>query len=146
MSALISATELNLAFGNQVVLADATLAIHEGDKVGLVGRNGCGKSSFLKILAGIEQPDSGNLARRNGLVIGYLSQEFTLREDATVIENIRDGASHILDLIEKFESGTGGDPDQLQDQIEAVDGWNLESRIATAIEELGGLHILVNNA
>ena len=137
MSALISATGLNLAYGNQVVLEDATLAVHEGDKVGLVGRNGCGKSSFLKILAGVEQPDSGKLATRNELVIGYLSQEFTLRDDATVIENIRDGAGHLLKLIADFEAGTGADHDRLQDKIEAADGWNLDARIATAMEELG---------
>ena len=137
MSALISATGLNLAYGNQTVLDDATLAIHEGDKVGLVGRNGCGKSSFLKILAAVEQPDTGNVATRNDIVVGYLSQEFTLRDDASVIENIRDGASHIIKLIDQFEAGTGGDHDQLQDKIEAADGWNLDARIATAMEELG---------
>ncbi|MFT5105165.1 MAG: ATP-binding cassette subfamily F protein uup [Pseudoalteromonas tetraodonis] len=137
MSALISATDLNLAYGNQIVLEDATLAIHEGDKVGLVGRNGCGKSSFLKILAGVEHPDSGDIATRNDIVVGYLSQEFTLREDASVIDNIRDGAANIIGLIERFESGTGGDHDELQNKIEAADGWNLDSRIATAMEELG---------
>ena len=137
MSALISATDLDLAYGDQIILESATLAVHEGDKVGLVGRNGCGKSSFLKILAGIEQPDGGKLARRNQLVVGYLSQEFTLREDTDVLSNIRDGAAHVLELIEKFESGSGGDHDSLQNQIEAADGWNLDARIATAMESLG---------
>ncbi|MGI9241375.1 MAG: ABC-F family ATP-binding cassette domain-containing protein [Verrucomicrobiales bacterium] len=137
MSALISATDLDLTYGDQVVLNAATLAVHEGDKVGLVGRNGCGKSSFLKILAGIEKPDSGQIATRNELVVGYLSQEFTLREDTDVISNIRDGAAHVLALIERFETGSGGDHDSLQNQIEAADGWNLDARIATAMESLG---------
>ena len=91
-AAVVSATQLRLSYGAHVILDDATLAVHERDKIGVVGRNGCGKSSFMKILAGEEQPDAGEISVKSGLVVGFLSQEFTLREDETVMENIRDGA------------------------------------------------------
>jgi len=73
---LFSANEIRLAYGHQTLLDGVTLAIAAGEKVGLVGRNGCGKSSLLKILSGQDQPDSGELSARRGLRIGYLPQEF----------------------------------------------------------------------
>src|SRR5690606_31899227 len=78
--AVLSASELHLSFGNQAVLDAATLAVYPGEKVGLVGRNGSGKSSFLRIVAGEETADAGTVSRKQGLVIGYLPQEFQLDE------------------------------------------------------------------
>ena len=102
--ALLTANELVVAFNDRVILDHATLALHEGDRIGLVGRNGAGKSTFLKVLAGQRTPDSGEVAARRDLVISYLSQEFTLDPQKNVLENIRDGASHVLGLIAEFES------------------------------------------
>ena len=136
--AAISATNLNLSYGLQTLLNEASLAINGRDKAGLVGRNGCGKSSFLKILAGLDKPDSGHISKAQGLVIGYLSQDFTLREDATVFENIRDGAADVIAMLEKFESGDASDHEMhiLQDKIEAADGWDIDSRVKMFIEQL----------
>ena len=96
---LISASEIEINFGRQNILDKASLSIHAGDRVGMVGRNGSGKSTFLKILAGLMQPDSGSVIRSRDLVIGYLSQDFTLDESKTVFENVQSGAQHLLDMI-----------------------------------------------
>ncbi len=137
--AILSATDLSLSYGNAPLLDGATLAIHDGDKAGLVGRNGCGKSSFLRILAGEERPDDGNVARRQGLVVGYLPQEFQLDENATVVENIRSGAADLIAAIARFEAGeavSDAEQDRLQQTIDQADGWNLESRIETLMRKL----------
>ncbi|MCB1078634.1 MAG: ABC-F family ATP-binding cassette domain-containing protein, partial [Verrucomicrobiae bacterium] len=137
--ALLSASELRLSFGNQAVLEGATMAIYPGEKVGLVGRNGCGKSSFLRIVAGAEAPDDGTLSRRQGLAIGYLPQDFQLEDDLSVGENIRHGAAELIAKIERFEKGSGlgaSEMDRLQVEISHADGWNLESRIETLTRQL----------
>ena len=95
---ILSAMDLKVHFGEQVVLDNASLSVHESDRIGLVGRNGSGKSTFLKIISGVMQPDSGEVAERKDLVIGFLSQEFTLDESKTVYENILDGAQRELSL------------------------------------------------
>ncbi len=137
--ALLTAKDLVVAFNDRVILNSATLALHEGDCVGLVGRNGTGKSTFLKVLAGLHTPDSGEVAARRGLVISYLSQEFTLDPKKNVLENIRDGASHVLGLIKEFESLPADSKrhEQLEERIAQLDGWNLDNRIETAMSHLG---------
>ena len=82
--ALISANGLALAYGAAPLLEEVTLSVAPGEKVGLVGRNGCGKTSLLKILTGESAPDAGEVFRRRGLRVGYLPQEFELAGDQTV--------------------------------------------------------------
>src|SRR5512135_3094749 len=101
---LLSANDLALAYGYQRLLESVTVTLGEGEKVGLVGRNGCGKTSLLRILAGHQQPDGGEVARRRGLRIGYLPQEFELDESKTVGENIQAGAADLLSWIGEYES------------------------------------------
>jgi ATP-binding cassette subfamily F protein uup len=136
--AILSATDLGLSYGNQAVLDGATLAIRPGQKIGLVGRNGSGKSSFLRIAAGTEQPDSGTVARRQGLVVGYLAQDFQLDENASVADNIRSGAAALAAKVARFESGAAGEDElaKLQADIDARDGWNLETRITALMRTL----------
>lgn len=134
-SALLSATSLALSYGNQRLLEEVTLAVSAGEKVGLVGRNGCGKTSLLKILAGVERPDSGDLSLRRGLRMGYLPQEFELDPSKTVLENIQAGAADLMECITRYEAGQGSEAElaEMLHQIEAADGWNLDARIrATA--------------
>ena len=137
--AVISAKDLRLQFGLQQVFNDATVSIHEGEKVGLVGRNGCGKTSLMRILAGTENPDSGIVSRRQGLITSHLAQEFTLMDDASVIDNVRAGAAAVLELVAKYESGEvkGDQEAELLHLIQLHDGWGVETRIATAMNELG---------
>jgi ATP-binding cassette subfamily F protein uup len=138
LNAIASATELVVRFGNQAVLDQASLTILEGERVGLVGRNGSGKSTFLQIAAGITTPDSGEYNPRRDLIVGYMPQMFELDESATVHGNILTGAQRVLDLIEEYEhlpaesvrSGI------VLDQVAHFDGWNLEHRIKSLITNL----------
>jgi ATP-binding cassette subfamily F protein uup len=137
--AILSASDLALSFGRHAILDGATLAIYPGEKVGLVGRNGCGKSSFLRIAAGAEQPDAGIVSRRQGLVVGYLPQEFSLDEKAAVEANIRQGSADLIEAIERYEhdpSLSAAESARLLAFIEHGDGWNLESRIELLRREL----------
>jgi ATP-binding cassette subfamily F protein uup len=137
--ALISANGLALAYGAAPLLEDVTLSVAAGEKIGLVGRNGCGKTSLLKILVGELVPDVGEISRRRGLRIGYLPQEFELDDDRTVQQNIEAGAADLLDWIARYEAGTGSDDEraELLHQIERADGWNLPPRINASTHALG---------
>ena len=74
----IAVENLQIEYGDLTILDKATITIHEGERVGLVGSNGCGKSTFMKILTGVEDPDDGFITRKKWLTIGYLPQEFTI--------------------------------------------------------------------
>src|SRR5436190_15744648 len=101
---IASASELTVRYGPHTVLDRATVAIQEGERIGLVGRNGCGKSTFLRIAAGDLQPDAGQFTRRRDLITGYLPQVFALDEEATVHDNIKAGAARVLALLEDYET------------------------------------------
>jgi ATP-binding cassette subfamily F protein uup len=138
MSTLINATEVTVRFNERAILDRATLAIEEGDRIGLVGRNGCGKTTFLKILAGLHTPDSGEVTRRRDTVVSYLAQEFALDEAQTVLANVRAGAQHVLHLITEFESLPADSPrhEALEHRIQALEGWTLDNRIETSLSHL----------
>lgn len=135
---ILSALELEVHFGEQIVLDKASLSVHEGDRIGLVGRNGAGKSTFLKIISGLIEPDAGETARNKNLVIGFLSQEFTLDKSKNVYNNILDGALSELNLIKEYEQTPFDSPKKhtLEDKIMQMDSWNLEKRINILIESL----------
>ncbi len=137
--AVVSAKDLRLQFGLQQVFNDATMSIHEGEKLGLVGRNGSGKTSLMRILVGTEKPDSGTISRRNGIIVSHLAQEFVLDDESCVIDNVRAGASALLEMVERYESGDykGDQEDDLLHHIQLHDGWGVETRISTAMNELG---------
>jgi ATP-binding cassette subfamily F protein uup len=130
--------ELEVHYGEQIILDKASLSVHEGDRIGLVGRNGAGKSTFLKIISGILQPDNGKTAKKKDLVIGFLSQEFTLDESRNVYANIMDGAKRIIELIEEYENLPHNSDLRhlLEEKISRIDGWNLERKIDLLIKSL----------
>ncbi|NIP94879.1 MAG: ABC-F family ATP-binding cassette domain-containing protein, partial [Akkermansiaceae bacterium] len=138
MPTLLSASSLELAYGYQKLLEGATVAIEAGEKAGLVGRNGCGKTSLLKILAGQEQPDSGEVSTQRGIRIGYLPQEFELDDTLTVRQNIEAGAADLVAAIRRYEAGQGSEAElaELLHLIDHADGWNLEVRIQSLVTEL----------
>ena len=104
----------------------------------MVGRNGTGKSTFLKILAGIIPPDAGQVVRSKDLTLGYLSQEFTLDEEKTVFENVLAGGQYVLDLIHEFESLSAHSKraDELEHRIAHLEGWTLDSRVKETMSHL----------
>ena len=135
---ILSALELEVRFGEQIVLNKASLSVHELDRIGLVGKNGAGKSTFLKIISGLMSPDSGEIARKRDLVIGFLSQEFTLDETKNVYDNIVSAAKKELDLIREYEQTPFDSPKKhhLEEAILRMDSWNLEKRINMLVRSL----------
>ena len=135
---ILTAKELEVHYGEQIILDKASLSIHEGDRIGLVGRNGAGKSTFLKVISGVIPADTGEIAKKKDLVIGFLSQEFTLDETRTVQENILDGAKRIIELIEEYENLPHDSSKRhiLEEKILQIDGWNLERKIDLLIKSL----------
>ena len=136
--AVLSATNLSIAFGARPLLSEGTIAILEGERVGLVGRNGCGKSTFLKIAAAVQAPDSGHVTVRRGLLIGYLPQEFELEEELSVHEAVMKGAAAVQSLLAEYEA-TPADSTRAADllhRIEQLEGWGLESRVKALLSHL----------
>jgi ATP-binding cassette subfamily F protein uup len=138
MPTIISASEVTVRYNEHAVLDEVTLGVQEGDRIGLVGRNGCGKTTFLKILAGLQAPDSGDISRQRNLVVSYLPQDYMLDAAKNVHENVRDGAQHVIHLIAEFESlpHESKRHEELEQRIQALEGWTLDRRIEIALEHL----------
>ena len=134
MSALLSANEIRLTYGYQTLLDGVTLAVSAGEKTGMVGRNGCGKTSLLKILTGQQMADSGEISLRRALRVGYLPQEFELDPELSVQENIASGAADIVEAIRRYENGEGSDAElnDLLHLIDHADGWKEGLRAAVS--------------
>ena len=136
--AVLSASEITIRYGVHTVLEKATLSINQNDRIGLVGRNGTGKSTFLRVAAGEIEPDSGAVTRQRELLTGYLPQAFELGEAATVHESIMGGAQHVLDMIHEYENSPGDSlrSGHLMEQIEHFQGWTIEHRVKSLISHL----------
>ena len=137
------------AHGDKVILDDVTLSFYPGAKIGVVGPNGMGKSTLLKIMAGIEEVSNGDARLTPGCSVGILQQEPPLDEDKTVLENIEMAFADVKANIARFnEIGTlMGEPDadfdalmeemgKLQDAIDAANGWDLDSQLSQAMDAL----------
>ena len=137
------------AHGDKVILDDVTLSFYPGAKIGVVGPNGMGKSTLLKIMAGIEEVSNGDARLTPGYSVGILQQEPPLDEDKTVLENIEMAFADVKANITRFnEIGTlMGEPDadfdalmeemgKLQDAIDAANGWDLDSQLSQAMDAL----------
>ena len=133
--AVLTLLNAQLAYGHVALLDHADFALESGERVGLIGRNGTGKSSLLKILAGLEKADDGTLQFQQKLRLTYVAQEPILEPEVTVFTAVRSGLNTVIDLIERYTSGEG-DLDQLQDAIEAQDGWNWEQRVNETLHRL----------
>ena len=133
--ALITLLDAQLAFGHVALLDHADFSLESGERVGLIGRNGAGKSSMLKILAGMEKPDDGTLQLQTGVRIAYVAQEPVLQADATVFEATCAGVANVIAWIDLYTSGDG-DLHELQSAIEHQDGWNWEQRVEETLHRL----------
>ncbi len=133
--ALLTLSNAQLAFGHVPLLDHADFALESNERVGLIGRNGAGKSSLLKILGGLERPDDGLLQLQQGLRIAYVAQEPTLAPEDTIFDSVRAGLGPLLSLIEAYTQGQG-DLDSLQHQIEVQDGWNWQQRVEECLHRL----------
>jgi ATP-binding cassette subfamily F protein uup len=133
--ALITLLDAQLAFGHVPLLDHAGFSLEAAERVGLIGRNGAGKSSMLKILAGMEKPDDGTVQVQSNTRIAYVAQEPSLDGQSTVFEAVSIGLQRIRHLIEEYSQGHG-DLDAMQSEIEALDGWNWEQRVGETLQRL----------
>ena len=137
------------AHGDKVILDDVTLSFYPGAKIGVVGPNGMGKSTLLKLMAGMEEVSNGEARLTPGYTVGILQQEPPLDEDKTVHENIELAFGDVKAKIDRFNEigGLMAEPDadfdalmaemgELQDAIDAVDGWDLDSQLSQAMDAL----------
>ena len=135
--ALISLQDAQLAFGHVALLDHTDFSLEAQERVGLIGRNGTGKSSMLKILAGLEKPDDGQLQTQTGLRVAYVPQEPVLDLSSTVFEAASVGLADACEAREQYLSGADGlDLDALQNRIEALDAWNWEQRVEETLHRL----------
>jgi ATP-binding cassette subfamily F protein uup len=135
--AFITLLDASLAFGHVALLDHTEFKLEARERVGLIGRNGTGKSSLLKILAGLEQADDGVLHTQQGLRLAYVPQEPDIDPAHTVFEAVREGLTDVLKLIDDY-THSRGDLHALQSQIEAADGWDWSQRVT---ETLARLHL-----
>lgn len=142
--ALIVLTDAKLAFGHVDLLANTAFSLESGQRVGLIGRNGTGKSSLLKILAGLEKLDDGLLQYQQGLRIAYVPQEPIFEAEETVFDAVSKGVATAKALREEYEALSVGDcddaahhrMDELQSQLETMSGWNWEQRVHETLDRL----------
>lgn len=132
----ITLMDAALAFGHAPLLDRANFSLEARERVGLIGRNGTGKSSLLKVLAGLEKLDDGELQLRQGLRLAYVPQEPVFAPGSvSVLEAVREGLSDVIALTNRYAQGDG-DLAQLQDAIEARDGWNWQQRLDETLQRL----------
>ena len=135
--ALITLLDAQLAFGHVALLDHADFSLESSERIGLIGRNGAGKSSLLKILGGLSKPDDGSMQVQQGLRIAYVAQEPQLDAQATIFQAACVGLETAIALREQYLSGASGlDLDALQSQIEALDAWNWEQRVEETLQRL----------
>ena len=133
--ALLTFLNAQLAFGHVALLDHTDFSLEAGERIGLIGRNGSGKSSLLKILAGLEKADDGVLQLQQNLRLAYVAQEPILDPDATVFVAASAGIAGVIALIDQYCEGVGN-LDELQSAIEAQHGWNWEQRVTETLHRL----------
>ena len=135
--AVLSLSNAHLAFGHVALLDGAAFSLETGERLGLIGRNGAGKSSLLKIIAGLEKLDDGLLQMTQGLRIRYVPQEPVFEPGHSVFEAVSEGIAEARALRLAYEEHAPGvDLDALQTRIEALDAWNWEQRVETTLAQL----------
>jgi ATP-binding cassette subfamily F protein uup len=133
--AVLTLLDAQLAYGDAALLDHADFALESAERVGLIGRNGAGKSSLLKILAGLERADDGVLQVQQGLSAAYVAQEPVLDENSRVFDAVRSSLADLISLIDDYTHGRG-DHDELQRRIEARSGWTWEQRVNETLQRL----------
>lgn len=143
---LISAENISKTTGDKTLFSNLNIGVQRGDRIGLIGTNGTGKTTLLKILAGLEPPETGLVSTRRETTVGFLSQEPTLDENATVFENVFNNKHKLTGLIKKYEKlvlephhGTDylDQLDKLTTEMHTQDAWSYEARVKEIISRLG---------
>lgn len=140
---LINVEKVSKSYVEKILLNNISFGINEGDKIGFIGINGTGKTTLLKILAGIEEPDSGKIIRNNNINIEYLPQNIDFDPSAKVIEQVFRGTSKNIVTLRKYEEAISNPKSskeeiiKLSQEIDSMNGWGLENEAKTVLTKLG---------
>ena len=142
---LLTVEKLHKSFGNKILFNEITFGINEGDKIGIIGVNGTGKSTLLKIIAGVDKADSGQIVTMNGLKIGYLPQTPVFYHKGTVLQQVFESDDKIMKLVREYETAINHPSDAywqkqaaiLTEQMDKAQAWSLESEAKTILTKLG---------
>lgn len=139
---LLSAEGITKSYSEKKLFNNISLGINDGDKIGLIGINGTGKSTLLKVIAGVEETDEGRIIRSNALQIEYLSQNPDFEEENTVLQQVFKGSSPVMNLLRQYEEALDNKASseelmKLTQQIDLLNGWTLESEAKSILSKLG---------
>ena len=145
--AVISLSNAQLAFGHVALLDHAEFSLESGERIGLIGRNGTGKSSLLRVIAGQAKLDDGLLVLQQGLRITYVEQEPQFDDESLIFDAVAGGIAHIREALTTYHQlseqlGSADDTalmerlHELQVELDVADGWNLNNRIETTLQRL----------
>ncbi len=140
---LLNIENISKRYTERMLIDNISFGVNQGDKIGLIGINGTGKTTLLKLLAGIEEADSGRIIKANNINIEYLPQNIVVDPNAKVIEQVFKGTSENMKVIRKYESAINN-PNTLKEEIikltvemDNINGWELESEAKTVLTQLG---------
>lgn len=146
---ILSAERISKSYSEKVLFNEISLGINDGEKIGLIGVNGTGKTTFLKVLAGIEKPDAGRIIVGNDVNIEYLPQNPDFENGATVLQQVFKGNSPVMSLLREYEqvlSGVEAEPGNeqlskrllsLTQRMDSLQAWNIESEAKAILTKLG---------
>lgn len=146
---LLSIENLSKSFSEKILFNKISFGINEGEKIGIIGVNGTGKSTLLKIIANLEEPDEGTILKNNKVTIEYLPQDPVFYEDSSVIDQIFKGTSPVMVALKEYETtleALNKNPSNeilsnkiisLSSRIDSLDGWDLESKAKIVLNKLG---------
>ncbi|MCQ1531233.1 ABC-F family ATP-binding cassette domain-containing protein [Lutispora saccharofermentans] len=138
---ILNAENISKSYSEKILLKNISLGISDGDKIGVIGINGTGKSTFLKIIAGHEVPDEGRITKGSSVIVEYLPQSPDFHPDDTVLEQVFRGDTPVMKLIRAYEkaleAGAGGDIIRLTHEMDVLDAWNVESEAKAILTKMG---------
>ncbi|MDF2499867.1 MAG: ettA [Anaerosporomusa subterranea] len=146
---ILTIENLAKSYGEKVLFRDVTFGVDSGDKIGLIGVNGTGKSTFLKVIAGIDSPDQGQIVKGNGITVEYLPQDPEFEADETVLAQVFCGRAPVMQVLRDYEQALADSQQQpgnivlqkkliqLSQQMDDLGGWQLESEAKTILTQLG---------
>ncbi|MGE5454193.1 MAG: ABC-F family ATP-binding cassette domain-containing protein, partial [Methylocystaceae bacterium] len=146
---ILSVENLGKSYGEKVLFSAVNFGIDENDKIGLLGVNGTGKSTFLRVIVGLEPPDQGSIIKGNQITIEYLLQNPYMDDNATVLQQVFKGSSPVMQVLRRYEEATdclNARPDDkdlqrqliaLCEQMDSLDAWQLESEAKSVLTRLG---------
>jgi ABC transport system ATP-binding/permease protein len=146
---ILSAERISKSYSEKILLDEISIGISDGEKIGLIGVNGTGKSTFLKVIAGLETPDTGRIIKGNSVKIEYLPQNPFFEDGVTVLQQVFKGNSPVMQLLREYEdtihkfTGSPGDSQYekrlvaLSQKMDALDAWTVENEAKTILTKLG---------